>query len=200
MVKQYIKQSFNKKFDKAKSIVFFDRDGVITKNRDFIVNAKSIPFNNLSIEAIKLLNSHQFPIVIVTNQPIVARGWITLACLKKINKAIVAFLNKNNAYIDAVFSCPHHPQATLSQYRIDCNCRKPGTQMIKDALKHFNIKNGYIIGDQTTDIKAGKDAGLKTFLVKTGYGGKDNKFKVAPDYICKNSLEAARIILKKLNF
>lgn len=200
-MKQYIKQIFEKKFNKNKPIIFFDRDGVITKKRDYLLNKNGISFYKSAIKAIQLLNSHQFAIVVVSNQPAIARGLITSSDLIEINEEIVRQLKEKNAFINAIYSCPHHPQATLSDYRINCKCRKPGTLLIKDAFKNFGIKtkNGYLIGDQTTDIQAGKDAGLKTFLVQTGYGGRDKKCEAVPDYICKNALQAIRIILKEFN-
>lgn len=196
ITKQYIKQIFTKKFDETKPIVFFDRDGVITKDRDFLLTVKAISFIKSSIKALQLLSLHKYPIVIVSNQPSIARGWMTPSQLKKINTKIVSDLKLNNVVINAAYSCPHHPQATLPQYKLACNCRKPGTLMIRDVMRQFKIEKGLIIGDQTIDIKAGKDSGLKTFLVNTGYKGGDNKFKVLPDYNCKNSLDAAEIILK----
>ncbi len=200
-MKQYIKQIFEKKFNKNKPIIFFDRDGVLTRKRDYLLNKKDISFYKSTVKAIQLLNLHQFPIVIITNQSVVARGWIAPSCLMEINEEIVKLLRQNGAFINAIYSCPHHPQANLEQYRVTCKCRKPKTLLIDDALKNFKIKTkkGYLIGDKTTDIQAGKDAGIKTFLVKTGYGGKDKKCEVVPDYICKNALQAVKIILKDLN-
>lgn len=195
---QYLKQIFEEKFDKDKPIIFLDRDGVITKKRDYLLDKKDILFYKSSIKAIQLLNAHQFTIVIVTNQPAIARGLINVSHLIEINEEIVKRLRKNNAFVSAIYSCPHHPQANLPEYRTNCQCRKPGTLLLKDALIQFknNVKKYYLIGDKTTDIQAGKDIGAKTFLVKTGYGGDDKKCEAVPDYICKNTLEAVRIILK----
>ncbi len=199
-MKQFIKQIFEKKFNNN-PIVFFDRDGVITKKRDFLLNKKGISFYKSTIKAIQLLNSNKFPIAIVTNQPVVARGLITSSDLLDINVEIVKRLKENNAFINAVYSCPHHPKGNLSKYRILCRCRKPGTLLIEEGLRQFEASSNksYLIGDQTTDIQAGKDSGLKTFLVKTGYGGKDKKCKAIPDYTCNNALEAVKIILKDLS-
>lgn len=200
-MKQYIKQIFEKKFNKNRPIIFLDRDGVLTKKRDYLLNKRDISFYKSAINGIQLLNSHQFPIVIVTNQPGVARGLMTSSYLMEINEEIVKLLRQNGVFINAIYSCPHHPQANLEQYRVTCKCRKPGILILEDAAREFkiNINKCYLIGDKTTDIQAGKDAGIKTFLVKTGYGGKDKKCEVVPDYICKNALQAVKIILKDLN-
>lgn len=197
----YIKQNFfNKKYNNS-PIVFLDRDGVILKNRDFILNKKNISFYNSAVDAIKLLNSYNLPVVIITNQPGVARGWITIRDLKEINEEVVKQLSQHNAFIDAIYSCPHHPQANLIEFRTICSCRKPATLLLKDALCDFNTetKRSYFIGDKTTDIQAGKDMGIKTILVKTGYAGNDKKCKVIPDFIFQNTLQAVKKILKDFN-
>lgn len=136
--------------------------------------------------------------MVVSNQPAVARGLITSSDLIEINEEIVRQLKEKNAFINAIYSCPHHPQANLLEYRIDCECRKPKTLLLEDALRQFktNVKKYYLIGDKTSDIQAGKNIGAKTFLVKTGYGGKDKKYDLNPDYICKDSLQAVKIILE----
>lgn len=195
---QYIKEIFEEKFDKDKPVIFLDRDGVITKKKDYLLDKKDILFYKSSIKAIQMLNSHQFTIIVVTNQPAVARGLITESNLIEINKEIAKRLRKNNAYINAIYSCPHHPDANLPEYRINCQCRKPGTLLLEDALKQFktNTTKSYLIGDKTTDVQAGKNIGAKTFLVKIGYGGKDKKCEAVPDYICKNALQAVKIILR----
>lgn len=200
-MKQFIEQIFEKTINNNKPMVFFDRDGVITKKSDFILHKKEISFYKSAIKAIQLLNSYKFPVVVVTNQPGVARGLITESDLLRINEEIIRQLKQNHAFINAIYSCPHHPEANLPNYRIRCLCRKPGTLLIKEALKQFktNTSKCYFIGDQTIDIQAGKDVGAKTFLVKTGYGGKDKRCEVTPDYVCKNTLEAVKIILKDFN-
>ena len=111
---------------------------------------------------------------------------------------------KKGAKIDSVFYCPHHPEkhsATpnyAKKYRINCKCRKPKIGMILQAKKKFSLdlKECYFVGDTTVDIKAGKTAGCKTILLKTGYAGSNKKFKVKPDFICDNLMAATKIILR----
>lgn len=200
-MKRFIKQYFSQKINKNLPIVFFDRDGVILKNRDFLLNKKDIVFYNSAIKALQLLNSYNIPVVIITNQPGVARGWISESDLKEINKEVAKLLATRNAFIYAIYSCPHHPQGDLLEYRANCKCRKPGTLLLEDALKESNnkINNCYIIGDKTTDIQAGKNMGIKTILVKTGYAGQDKICKAAPDYTCTNALQAVKKILNDFN-
>ncbi|HJX50720.1 MAG TPA: HAD-IIIA family hydrolase [Candidatus Nanoarchaeia archaeon] len=190
--------------------VFLDRDGVINEEVKLLYNIKQLKLIPKSDKGIKLLNNLGFRVIVATNQPQVARGLITENSVKRINKTLIKVLAKKDAKIDAIYYCPHHPERhhpdikpECMKYRIECECRKPNIGMIKKAEKELKIdlKSSYIIGDQTRDIKTGKNAGCKTILVKTGYAGKDGKYDVKPDFIAKNLLEAAKIIendVKKL--
>lgn len=180
-------------------IVFFDRDGIITKNPDFLLSKKGIVFYKSAIQAIRLLNVYRFPIVVITNQPAVARGWITIEELKKLNNIIVSKLSAVGAHVTAIYSCPHHPNATLPAYRVVCQCRKPNILFIQDAIKTLRMdeKNGYMIGDKTSDIQTGKNAHLLTFLIKTGYAGADDLYDAQADVTCTTTLQAAKIILSR---
>lgn len=194
-----MKQFFSYNYDATMPIIFFDRDGTITKNSDFLLSPNNIVFYQNTIKAIHLLNAYRFPIVIITNQPAVARGWITEKQLIELNAKIVTTLNKVGAYITAIYSCPHHPQATLPKYRIVCSCRKPNTFFVHDAIKRLHVSSheGYMIGDKTSDIQTGKNAHLVNFLIKTGYAGTDGLYSTKSDYTCNTSLQAAKIILSR---
>lgn len=107
-------------------------------------------------------------------------------------------MGKEGAYIDDLFLCPHHPDAGYpeerKEYKIKCECRKPGTALVEKARIQYNIdmEHSFFIGDSTIDIQTGKNAGLKTILVKTGEQGIDGKYDVVPDAVCGSLLEAAR--------
>ncbi len=185
--------------------VFLDRDGTIITHRDNIrprglKNIRFLRFLPGTVDAIKTLNHLGFIVVVVTNQPIVARGLATEKEIDKIHAVLVKRLNKKGAKIDAIYFCPHHPEATLPKYRVKCRCRKPNIGMIMMAAKKFNInlKKSFMVGDMTFDIAAGNKAGVKTILVKTGYGGKDGKYEGKPDFVVKNLKEAAQIVYKNL--
>ena len=183
--------------------VFIDRDGVINKEVDLLIRPYQIKIIKGAAEGIKLLNENEILAIITTNQPVVARNLITEEQLKVINKNLIDDLKKEGARIDALYYCPHHPEknhpeANNPEYRRECDCRKPKTGMIDKATKSFkiNINDSYVIGDRTVDIQFGKNAGCKTILVKTGYGGKDNKYKVTADYYCNNLLDACKVVVK----
>ena len=175
-----------------KKAVFFDRDGVINADAWPLTKIENVVLVPKIAEAIKKLNP-DFLIIVVTNQGSIARGFSTVEEIKAINNFIIQELENQGAKIDGVYFCPHHQDFTGS-----CKCRKPEPGMILQAAKEHDIdlSKSFIIGDKTSDIMAGKNAGIKTILVKTGDAGKDGRCDVVPDFEAENSLEAAEIILK----
>ena len=181
-----------------KKAVFLDRDGTINKEVDNLRDISQLQLLPNVAKAINKLNQNNFLVIIITNQPVVARGWITKKRLIEIHQLLMVKLQKQGARIDAIYYCPHHPDANLRQYRKDCPDRKPNIGLIKNAVKDFNISlsDSFLIGDSTTDIKTANNADIKNILVKTGYAGKDKKFDVIADFTVKNLLEAVSIICK----
>ena len=178
--------------------VFLDRDGTINREVDVLRNVKQLRILPGAAKAIKLINKMGYLAVIITNQPVVARGWRTEEELDEIHAILIRRLGRTGAKIDGVYYCPHHPTANIKKYRMRCTCRKPGIAMIRRAARQFNIemKGSYMIGDSTRDVLTGKRAGVKTILVKTGYAGEDGKYNVKPDFVAKNLLAAVKIIGK----
>ena len=179
--------------------VFLDRDGVITQEPPHYAHrVDELEFIPRSPEAIKLLNENNFVIIIVSNQSGIARGYYQEEDTVTFNQAMEKKLAEIGAHIDAIYYCPHHPEAKIEKYRIDCDCRKPKTGMLKRAEKNMNIdlKKSYIVGDRWSDIEAGKNTGCKTILVKTGSGIKSLKSnKITCDYIANDLYDAAEHIL-----
>lgn len=182
-------------FQKA---VFLDRDGVVNREVDNLKNIKQLRLLPNVAASINRLNRFGFLVIVVTNQPVIARGWLTEKDLKKIHQILIKRLSQKGAKIDAIYYCPHHPNANLKKYRRRCRCRKPNIGLIRKAVKKFKIdlKKSFMVGDSTRDILAGKRAKLKTILVKTGYAGQDGKYEVKSDFITGNLSEAIKIIKK----
>ena len=183
--------------------VFLDRDGVINREVDVLRSLKQLRLLPRVAQSIKELNKLGFLIIVVTNQPVIARGWLTEEEVDVIHDVLIKRLFQKGAKIDAIYYCSHHPQANLEKYRRQCQCRKPNIGMIKQAVKEFsirgkkiNLNQSFIIGDSTRDILTGKRAKLKTILVKTGYAGQDGKYNVKPNFIAGNLSEAVKIIKK----
>ncbi|MBI3190745.1 HAD-IIIA family hydrolase [archaeon] len=186
--------------------VFLDRDGVVINNTELVTDYNNIVFEDTAADAIKSFNDIGMKVIIVTNQPQVARGMCSEADIKEINERIRKHFLDKGAVIDHIYFCPHHPEQHSDvpeyarKYRIDCECRKPKTGMITRAIgdHDIDISRSFMIGDRTSDILAGKKAGMKTILVETGSSGKDGKYDVEPDYVCKNIGHAARLVRRNL--
>lgn len=179
--------------------IFLDRDGTIIRHVELLHKPSEVKLLPQAARAIKVMNKLGFLVIVVTNQPVVARGMITPKEVDEIHALILRRLRRRNAQVDAVYFCPHHPEATLKKYRLRCRCRKPEIGMILSAVKKYNIdlKKSFMVGDSTRDIQAGNRAKLKTILVKTGLGGKDIwQFESKPDFVIRNLSAAVKIIKK----
>lgn len=189
---------------KKKIAVFLDRDGTIIKEVNNLRSLSQLRLIPGAAKGIKTLNNLGVLVIIITNQPVIARGWIKPKDLNHIHNVLLKRLSKKGAKIDAIYYCPHHPEANLKKYRKKCSCRKPNIGLIKKAAKDFpiNFKKSFFIGDGTRDILTGKNARLKTILVKTGrhppttQKGENGISNISPDFEAKNLLEVSKIIKK----
>lgn len=183
--------------------VFLDRDGTINVLKGFLNKKEDFELLPNVAEAIKKLNESDYLTIVATNQPVVARGECTLEELNEIHKKLETELGNADAYVNDIFFCPHHPdkgfKGEVPELKIDCDCRKPKIGMLKKAADKYNIdlSKSWYVGDTTVDIQTGRNANMKTILVKTGEGGNDHKYEVKPDYICDDLLGAVSIILNK---
>lgn len=185
--------------------VFLDRDGVINKEVDQLSKIKDFKMYSFAAEAIKKINNSEYLAIIATNQPMIAKGFISESDLDEMHKKLETELGRGGAKIDAIYICPHHPERGFAgerpELKIKCDCRKPELGLFFRAQKEFNLNlaKSYIIGDKTSDILAGKRTGCKTILVKTGYGGRDKLFSVKPNLVANDLLEAVKIINREKN-
>lgn len=179
--------------------VFLDRDGVITKEPPYYAHrVDELKFIPGSVEAIRLLNQNNFVIVIVSNQSGIARGYYQEEDTITFNHVMKKKLSEFGAHIDAIYYCPHHPEARVEKYRIDCDCRKPKNGMLKQAEKKMNLdlRQSFVVGDRWSDIESGKTSECKTILVKTGSGQKSLKSnKIICNYIANDLYDAVEYIL-----
>lgn len=176
--------------------VFLDRDGTINREVDVLRDLRQLRLLPGAAHAIRRLNRLGLRVIVITNQPVIARGWQDEAGVEEIHRVLSGRLLRRGARLDAIYYCPHHPHADRKEYRVRCRCRKPGTALIARAARDFGIdlSRSFLAGDSTGDILAGKRAGLTTLLVDTGHGGRDGKHVASPDYRVRNLREAARII------
>lgn len=180
--------------------IFLDRDGTINALIPFLVHKEDLQLIEGASEAIRLINSSEYLCIVVTNQPIIARGESTIENLDEIHKRMETLLGKDGAYIDGLYYCPHHPDkgyaGEVPELKINCDCRKPKAGMLIQAAKDYNIdlSESIMIGDTTLDIKMAENAGMKSILVLTGEAGKDQKYEIHPSVIADDLLDAVNII------
>lgn len=183
--------------------IFLDRDGTINQYRGLVYKEEDFELEECAMEAIKKINKSGYLGVVVTNQPVVARGLCEVEDVERIHRKLATLLGREGVYLDDILFCPHHPDKGYPEenpaYKIPCECRKPKTGMIQAAAEKFNIdlSQSWIIGDTTMDLQTGFNAGLHTALVMTGEGGKDKKYDVQPEIVGKDLLEAVELILKE---
>ncbi len=180
--------------------VFLDRDGVIVRQIDHLNRAEDLELIPGAGEAIARLNDAKIPVIVVTNQAGVAKGYLTIADLERIHARLHSELEKHGAHLEAIYYCPHHPQATVIEYLKDCPCRKPGTGMLERARDEMRIdlSLSYLVGDSTSDILAGERAGCRTILVRTGFAGRDGSFEAKPDLVVADLSVAVNTILAEI--
>ena len=188
-----------------KIAIFLDRDGTINQEVNHLSNQDQFELLDGAAEAICQINAAGILAVIVTNQPVIARGELKVSELKIIHNKMDTLLGRHGAYIDRLYYCPHHTdrgfQGEVKELKFNCDCRKPSTGMIRQAKNDLNIvlEKSWLVGDSTRDILAAKHAGMKSVLVQTGFSGKDGAFEVVPDYVAKDLSEAVTLILKEID-
>ncbi len=152
--------------------IFLDRDGTINTEVDYLRSPSDLQLIPGSAEAIREANELGWQVFIITNQSGIARGIFDETTLQKIHTELTIKLAEEDAFIDAIYYCPHHPDEGIPPYRRTCTCRKPGTGMLETAREDFGIdlSASYVIGDRMIDVQTAYAAGATPVLVLTGYG------------------------------
>jgi histidinol-phosphate phosphatase family protein len=180
--------------------VFLDRDGVINEEVNLLSSETRLRLVPRSSQAIRRLNDCGIRTVVITNQSAVARNLCTEEDVIRIHEKLKEMLyRESSAEIDEIYYCPHHPETHHRDgnpaYRIRCTCRKPEIGLLQEAARRFTLRLSHclMIGDQTRDIQTGINAGSKTILVKTGYGGRDGKYPVTPNAVAGDLMGAVNL-------
>lgn len=178
-----------KNLSNRQKAVFLDRDGVINKYVGFLRDIDEFELLPGVAKAIKKINESGYLCIVVTNQPVIARGEVTVSELEAIHNKMETLLGLEGSYVDAIYYCPHHPQkgyeGEVPELKIDCDCRKPKPGMLLKAAMDYNIdlESSWMVGDGENDVKAGKSAGCKTAYIKR------LEAKVDADLIVESLLE-----------
>lgn len=174
--------------------IFLDRDGTINKYVGFLTDIEKFELLSRVTDAIKLINSKGYLAIVITNQPVIARGEVTVDELDEIHNKMETLLGREGAYIDAIYYCPHHPDSgfdgEIKELKFDCECRKPKPGMIFKAKADFNIdlSKSWMIGDSKSDILCGNSA-----FCHTAYIGNDD---IDSDIKAKDLFDAIEKIFK----
>ena len=182
--------------------IFLDRDGTMNVSKGFISKADDLELIPGTIDAVKAINKSGALAIVITNQPVIARGECSFEELHNIHNKLKTLLGEKGAFVDDIFYCPHHPdkgfEGEVSELKFDCECRKPKTGMIDEAVKKYNIdlSKSYMVGDSTMDLETARNAGIKSVLVNTGFAGNDGKYDRSCDIEADNLFDAAEKIIK----
>ena len=172
--------------DQKSPAVFVDRDGTIMRDVDYCGDPADVQLLDGASEALRHLKSHGFKIVVITNQSGIGRGYFDEKQYREVEAEVDRQIGKD--VIDATYYCPHLPED-------GCNCRKPSAGMIFQAAQdhHIDLTKSFFIGDKRSDIECGRNAGVRTILVRTGYG-KSVESGLA-DVVAEDLRDAAKVIV-----
>ncbi len=178
---------------KKRPVLFLDRDGVIIMEKNFQIDIGEMEFYPKAADALRAVD-RQFLKVVVSNQSGIARKRFTQDDVEKFNLALSEKLNREGIRMDGWYFCPHGPGG-------NCMCRKPKPGMLLRAAEELSaeLKESWMIGDKSSDILAGQNAGTMTILVRTGYAGKEpGAVPVKPDHTADNLYDAVQFINRSL--
>jgi D-glycero-D-manno-heptose 1,7-bisphosphate phosphatase len=182
--------------------IFLDRDGTIIREAEYLADPAGVEILAGAAAGLRALRAAGFLLVVTSNQSGVARGYFDESTVARINQRLRELLSAGGADVDAIYYCPHHTKGTVPHYAVECQCRKPNPGMILSAQKDLDIDlaHSWVIGDKEIDIQFGKNLGLRTVLVLTGYGAKTQaegfKPDQGPDIVSPDLTAAAQAIIR----
>ncbi|HUX92221.1 MAG TPA: HAD family hydrolase [Ignavibacteriaceae bacterium] len=180
--------------------IFFDRDGTLNEDPGYLGDPNKVKLFPGTGESLSLLKKKfNFLFIVISNQSGIARGILTKEMVDAVNSKINELLSVYDTAIDAFYYCPSHPDYSSEN---DCSCRKPSPELVFKAANDFNIdlSKSYFVGDTVSDIQCGLNAGLKTILVKTGFGTESfsilKKQNIFPTFVADNIKDISTFIQK----
>jgi len=183
--------------------VFLDRDGTLIEEVGYLDRVERVQLFPWSAAAIRALNVAKIPVVLITNQSGVARGFFTESVVDEVHRHIGQILAAGGAHIDAYYYCPHHRDGKVTEYAIACDCRKPGRGLVDRAIRELGVDGAesFTIGDRWVDVALARNIGSRSVLVRTGYGADEENRPpdgLAADAVLNNLVEAVSWILETI--
>lgn len=178
--------------------IFLDRDGTLNDDKGWLNSPDQLNLLPGAAEAVRAINESGRLAVVITNQPVIARGECTEEGLKLIHNKLDWLLGEWNAYLDGIYYCPHHPDKGFpgerEELKIVCECRKPAPGLLEQAYREMNIdrNRSWMIGDRDADIQVASAFGIRSVLVRTGRMGPQS---CHPDAEVETVLDAVHFIL-----
>ena len=160
-----------KNLSNPQKCVFLDRDGTLNKYVGFLRNIDELELLPGVAEAVRKINESGYLAIVVTNQPVIARGEVTVPQLQEIHNKLETLLGQEGAYVDAIYYCPHHPhkgyEGEIPELKFDCDCRKPKAGMLHQAAAdfHIDLTASYMVGDADSDVQCGINGGCTPVLL-----------------------------------
>jgi D,D-heptose 1,7-bisphosphate phosphatase len=194
-------QAFSR--NSLRSAVFIDRDGTLNEDNGYIVNPEQLHIFDGVGQAMAKLNQSNYISILITNQPVVARGNCSIPQLRKIHAKLETELAISGSFLDAIYFCPHHPDAgfigEIREFKVSCECRKPSPGLLRRAEQDHNLNmwTSWMIGDSTADFGAAQAVGVSSILVETGSGGLDGSYPYMPDFSVRNFSQAVDFVINK---
>ncbi|MBU4236800.1 MAG: D-glycero-beta-D-manno-heptose 1,7-bisphosphate 7-phosphatase [Proteobacteria bacterium] len=189
----------------SRPAVFLDRDGTINEQMGYINHISRFQILPGVAEAIRKLNEARIPVVVVTNQSGLARGYFPPDLLVLVHDKMVSLLAEHGAHVDGIYICPHHPEAKREEYRLACNCRKPKPGLVLQAAEELglDLTQSFVVGDRWSDLKTAVNCGATPVLVLTGYGRGDAQYigptqEVQPAFVGDDLAGVVQWILGKM--
>lgn len=178
--------------------VFLDKDGTLIQDLPYNVDPAQIRLAPLAGRALRRLAEHGHPVVVVSNQSGVARGYFPESALEGVRERISALCYQHGVELSGFYCCPHHPEGSVDRFAIECDCRKPGDGMLRTAAADLGVRleDSWMVGDILDDVEAGKRAGCRTVLIDNG---NETEWRLPatrwPDSVVRNLESAARLIV-----
>ncbi|MBI2899187.1 MAG: HAD family hydrolase [Planctomycetes bacterium] len=181
--------------------LFLDRDGTIVEETGYVTSPEMLRLLPGAAGAIARFNAAGVRVFVVSNQAGIARGLMSERDLETVHLRLVALLGAEGARLDGIYYCPHHPESERAEYAVACGCRKPAPGLLEQAAREHgaDLADSVMIGDNLRDLQAGRAAGTKTVLVRTGLGTEVLAGRTShpdADWVAADLAEAAEMLLR----